>query len=219
MSRSHSGFGRTPPPSHGPRPKWCAPPSHLLPSQLPKNPTPPAKTGKAGRAGTRRSAKAVCPHRPAPSQKTHLPPAELRLHGQRTPPGSARYRRRGRPRRPEGRCERRCDHRPWKQARSSEREKGVAQRQKKIFWGGTERERLGRLIRSPESSRFLLCLFPCGRSPSLSALTSIKLKLCALPWGPPLTAYSRSSFLRLRRSLISDTADRRSSLLIGTPDL
>ncbi len=43
--------------------------------------------------------------------------------------------------------------------------------------GWTERERLGRLIRSPESSRFLLCLFPCGRSPSLSALTSIKLKL------------------------------------------
>ena len=85
--------------------------------------------------------------------------------------------------------------------------------------GWTERDRLGRLIRSPESSRFLLCLFPCGRSPSLSALTSIKLKLCALPWGPPLTAYSRSSFLRLRRSLISDTADRRSSLLIGTPDL
>jgi hypothetical protein len=78
---------------------------------------------------------------------------------------------------------------------------------KKNFWGGTERERLGRLIRSPESSRFLLCLFPCRRRLSLSALTSIKLELCALPWGPPLTAYSRSSFLRRRRSSISDTVD------------
>ncbi len=72
-----------------------------------------------------------------------------------------------------------------------------------FFGGGTECERLGRFIRSPESSRILLCLFPCGRRPRLSALTSIKLKLCALPWGPPLTAYSRLSFLCLRRSSIS----------------
>ena len=81
---------------------------------------------------------------------------------------------------------------------------GVAQRPEIFFWGGTERECLGRLIRSPESLPFLLCLFPCGRRLSLSALTSIKLKLCALPRGPPLTAYSRSSFLRLR-SLRSPT--------------
>ena len=72
----------------------------------------------------------------------------------------------------------------------------------KKYWGGTERERLGRLIRSPDSSRSLLCLFLCGRRLRLSALTPIKSKLCALPWVPPFTAYSRTSFPCLWRSSI-----------------
>ena len=72
----------------------------------------------------------------------------------------------------------------------------------KKYWGGTEREHLGRLIRSPELSRSLLCCFLCGRMLRLSALTSIELKLCSLPWVPPFTAYSRTSFPRLWRSSI-----------------
>ena len=62
------------------------------PLQHPRTPTPPAKTGKAGREGTRRLAKALCPPRPAPSQKTHLHPVELRLHGQWMPPAAERDR-------------------------------------------------------------------------------------------------------------------------------
>jgi hypothetical protein len=86
-------------------------------------------------------------------------------------------------------------HGGWRGAATERR---LAQRPEKI-WGGTERERLGRLIRSPESSRSLLCLFLCGRRLRLSALTSIKLKLCALPWVPPFSIYSCTSFLCLRR--------------------
>ena len=65
----------------------------------------------------------------------------------------------------------------------------------KCFWGGTEHERLGQLIKLPESSRSLRSLFLCGRRLHLSALTSIKLKLCDLPWVPLFTAYSHTIFL------------------------
>jgi hypothetical protein len=48
-------------------------------------------------------------------------------------------------------------------------------------------------------------------------LTSIKLKMCALPWGPPLAAHSRSSFLRLRRSSSPTLRTVARPSLLGLP--
>ena len=65
--------------------------SPKLPPSLatPDNPNP---LGKNCESWPRRNVplgKSGVPPRPALSQKTHLPPAEPRLHGQRTPPGAA----------------------------------------------------------------------------------------------------------------------------------